>query len=112
MLGNSGEQTRVRTRAASSMLEQYHSVRLRLTDRGFELISEGASQPVLCESWPRAKRVLRRLGVSESKMESISEQLSKGKEIIVRTTIEPDIHRPQPLFRRLLSRLGVREHSA
>lgn len=112
MLGNSGEQTRVRTKAASSMLEQYHSVRLRLTDRGFELISEGVSQPVICESWPRTKRVLRRLGVAERKMNDISEQLSKGKEIIVRTTTEPDLHRPEPLFRRMLSKLRMREHSA
>jgi hypothetical protein len=84
MLEDSGEQTRIRTVAASSMLRQHHSVRLRLTERGFELTSEGASEPVICESWPRAKRVLQRLGVSDRKMNEISMQLSEASEVIVR----------------------------
>jgi hypothetical protein len=87
MFTNSGEETRTRTVAASSMLRQYESFRLRLTERGFELTSDGVTEPVICESWPRAKRVLQRLGVSERKMNEISLQLSEGREIVFRTKV-------------------------
>ena len=82
---HSGEQTRIRSAAASSMLQRHSSVVLRLTEQGFELTSEGEKEPVICESWPRTKRVLKRLGVSDDKLNVIMSNLSAGKEIVVRT---------------------------
>ena len=84
---NSGEQTRIRSVAANSMLDRHSSVVLRLTERGYELTSEGETEPVICESWPRAKRVLNRLGVSDDKMSVIMSNLSEGREIVVRTRL-------------------------
>jgi len=84
---HSGEQTRIRTAVASSMLQRHSSVVLRLTERGYELTSEGEKEPVVCESWPRAKRVLKRLGVPDDKMNVIVSNLSEGKEIVVRTRV-------------------------
>ena len=48
-------ETGIRSVAASSMLRRHKSVVLRLTERGYELTSEG-EEPVVCESWPRAQR--------------------------------------------------------
>lgn len=84
---HSGEQTRIRSVAANSMLQRHSSVVLRLTEQGFELTSEGETEPVICESWPRAKRVLRRLGVPDHKIDVISSQLSAGNGVVVRTRI-------------------------
>jgi hypothetical protein len=84
---HSGEQTRIRSAAANSMLQRHSSVVLRLTERGFELTSEGEKEPVICESWPRAKRVLKRLGVPDHKIDVISSRLSEGTEIVVRSRI-------------------------
>jgi hypothetical protein len=84
MFGNGGEQTRMRSVAARTMLRENNSVRMKLTERGFELIAEGASNPVVCESWPRAKRVLQKLGASERNMQEISARLSEGREVVVR----------------------------
>jgi hypothetical protein len=78
------DQTGIRSLAASSMLQRHRSVDLRLTEQGYELTSEG-EEPVVCESWPRAKRVLRRLGVPDDKFNVIANQLSEGKGIVVRT---------------------------
>jgi hypothetical protein len=69
------------------MLQRHSSVVLRLTERGYELTSEGEKEPVVCESWPRAKRVLKRLGVPDDKMNVIVSNLSEGKEIVVRTRV-------------------------
>ena len=77
-------ETGIRSVAASSMLRRHRSVVLRLTERGYELTSEG-EEPVVCESWPRAKRVLRRLGVPDDKFNVIVDRLSGGKEVVVRT---------------------------
>jgi hypothetical protein len=87
MTMHSGEQTRIRTAAASSMLHRHSSVVMRMTKEGYELTSEGEKEPVVCESWPRAKRVLKRLGVPDHKIDVISSQLSEGNEIVVRTRI-------------------------
>ena len=81
----SGTETRIRSAAARSMLARRSSIVLRLTERGYELTSEGETEPVICESWPRAKRVLRRLGVSDDKMNVIMVNLCTGKEVVVRT---------------------------
>jgi hypothetical protein len=78
-------ETGIRSVAASSMLRRHRSVVLRLTERGYELTSEGETEPVICESWPRAKRVLRRLGVSDDKMNAIMTDLSARREVVVRT---------------------------
>ena len=67
------------------MLGRRRSVVLSLTERGYELTSEGETEPVICESWPRVKRVLRRLGVSDDNMDFIMKNLSAGREIVVRT---------------------------
>jgi hypothetical protein len=85
MFTQGGEQTRIRGAAASSMFRRRSSIVLRLTDRGYELTSEGEAEPVICESWPRMKRVLSRLGVAEDKFSVIMSQLSEGNEIVVRT---------------------------
>ena len=82
---HSGEETRIRSAAAKSMLGRHNSVVLRLTERGYELTSERETEPVVCESWPRAKRVLQRLGVPDDKMNVIMSNLSAGKEVVVRT---------------------------
>ncbi len=82
---HSGEQTRIRSAAANSLLRRHSSVVLRLTERGYELTSEGEKEPVVCESWPRAKRVLRRLGVPDDKFNVIISNLSEGREVVVRT---------------------------
>jgi hypothetical protein len=82
---HSGEQTRIRSAAANSMLLRHSSVVMRLTERGYELTSEGEKEPVICESWPRAKRVLKRLGVPDHKIGVISSHLSAETEIVVRT---------------------------
>lgn len=66
------------------MLGRRSSVVLRLTERGYELTSEG-EQPVVCESWPRTKRVLRRLGLSDAKMNDIMINLCAGRAVVVRT---------------------------
>jgi len=87
MFGSGGEQTRMRSAAASSMLRQHESFRLKLTERGFELTSDDVAEPVICESWPRAKRVLQKLGVPERKMKEISLQLSEGKDIVFRMKV-------------------------
>lgn len=84
---HSGEQTRIRSVAANSLLQRHSSVVLRLTEQGFELTSEGEKEPVICESWPRAKRVIKRLGVPDHKIDVIISQLAAGNEIIVRTRI-------------------------
>ena len=78
-------ETGIRSVAASSMLRRHRSVVLKLTERGYELTSEGEKEPVVCESWPRAKRVLKRLGVPDDKFNVIIDRLSEGKEIVVRT---------------------------
>lgn len=77
-------ETGIRTVAATSMLRRHRSVVLRLTERGYELTSDG-EEPVVCESWPRVKRVLRRLGVPDDKFNAIADGLSSGKEIVMRT---------------------------
>lgn len=77
-------ETGIRSIAASTMLQRHRSVVLRLTERGYELTCEG-EEPVVCESWPRVKRVLRRLGVPDDKFSAIVDGLSEGKEIVVRT---------------------------
>lgn len=84
---HSGEQTRIRSAAASSMLGRHQSLAIRQTKRGYELISEGEREPVHCETWSRAERVLRRLGVPLHRIDEISSMLSEGKEIIVRRKI-------------------------
>jgi len=84
---HSGEQTRIRSVAAGSLLQRHSSISLRLTERGFELTAEGEKEPVICESWPRAKRVLSRLGVPDRKIDVISSHLSEGNEIVVRTRV-------------------------
>jgi len=78
-------ETGIRSVAASSMLRRHKSVVLKLTERGYELTSEGEKEPVVCESWPRAKRVLMRLGVPADKFNAIMSQLSERREIVVRT---------------------------
>jgi hypothetical protein len=78
-------ETRIRSAAANSMLGRRRSVVLSLTERGYELTSEGETDPVICESWPRVKRVLRKLGVSDDNMDFIMKNLSAGREIVVRT---------------------------
>ena len=77
-------ETGIRSVAASSMLRRHRSVVLKLTERGYELTSEG-EEPVVCESWPRVKRVLKRLGVPDDKFNVIADGLSGGKEIVMRT---------------------------
>ena len=84
---HSGEQTRIRSAAASSMLSRHSSLVIRQTKQGYELISEGEREPVHCESWPRAERVLRRLGVPVHKIDEISSLLAEDKEIVVRRKI-------------------------
>ena len=84
---HSGDETRIRSAAASSMLGRRRSVVLSLTERGYELTSEGETDPVICESWPRAKRVLMRLGVSDDNMSFIMSNLSAGREVVVRTRV-------------------------
>lgn len=84
---HSGEQTRIRSAAASSMLSRRSSLVIKQTKRGYELVSEGEKEPVHCETWPRAERVLRWLGVPVHRIDEISSLLTEGAEIVVRRRI-------------------------
>jgi hypothetical protein len=80
---HSGEQTRMLSRAAGSILARQTSLKMTQTTEGYELIS-GEEAPVHCTSWPQARRVLARLGVPEHKIDEISSRLAVGIEIVVR----------------------------
>jgi len=83
----SGEQTRIRSAAASAILTRRTSIVMKQTRDGYELTSDGEPEPVQCRSWPQARRVLLRLGVPVHKIDEISSQLSEGTEIVVRRRV-------------------------
>jgi hypothetical protein len=84
---HSGEQTRMLSRAAGSILTRHTNIVMRQTKEGYELSSEGEAEPVSCKNWPQARRVLVRLGVPEHKIDEISSLLSEQSEIVVRRRI-------------------------
>ena len=83
----SGEQTQIRSAAASAILTRRTSIVMKQTIDGYELTSEGEVEPVQCRSWPQARRVLERLGVPPHKIDEISSQLSEGTEVVVRRRV-------------------------
>lgn len=84
---HSGEQTRIRSAAAGAILSRRTSLVMKQTKHGYELTSDGETEPVQCRNWPQARRVLQRLGVPLHKIDEISGQLSEGTEIVVRRRV-------------------------
>ena len=84
---NSGEHSRIRTAAASSILDRNTTLVLRQTKRGYELYADGDQWPVQCETWPQARRVLIKLGVPHHRIDEINSRLTEGKGLIVRRRI-------------------------
>ena len=84
---NSGEHSRIRTAAASALLDRNTELVLRQTKRGYELYANGDASPVKCETWPQARRVLIRLGVPPHRIDEINSRLTEGKGLVVRRRI-------------------------
>ena len=84
---NSGEHSRIRTAAASSILDHHTKLVLRLTRRGYELYANGEPSPIKCETWPQARSVLLRLGVPYQGIDEINSRLTEGKGLIVRRAV-------------------------
>jgi hypothetical protein len=85
-MNNSGERSRIRTAAASSILNNTKLV-LRQTKRGYELYANGVPSPVICETWPQARRVLMQLGVAYEGIDEINTRLTDGMGLIIRRRI-------------------------
>jgi hypothetical protein len=86
-MNNSAERSRIRTAAASSILDRDTTLVLRQTKRGYELYANGDSSPIRCETWPQARRVLLSLGVPHQRLDEINSRLVEGKGLIVRRKV-------------------------
>lgn len=86
-MNNSGERSRIRTAAASSILDHNTKLVLRQTKRGYELYANGEESPIQCETWTQARRVLVRLGVSYQRLDEINARLVEGKGLIIRREV-------------------------
>lgn len=84
---HSGEQTRTLSREAGTMLGRHTRLVMRQTRDGYELSCDGEMEPVACNNWPQARRVLVRLGVPSHRINEISSLLSEETEIVVRRKI-------------------------
>ena len=84
---NSGEHSRIRTAAASALLDRNTELVLFKNTRGYELYANGDASPVKCETWPQARRVLIRLGVPHHRIDEINSRLTEGKGLVVRRRI-------------------------
>jgi hypothetical protein len=79
----SGEYSRIRTAAASAVLDRNTKLVLRQTKRGYELYANGDPSPVKCETWPQASRALLRFGVPYHRLDDIHSRLTEGKGLVV-----------------------------
>ena len=84
---DNGDYSRIRTVAASSLLDRNTTIVLRQSRRGYELYADGDPSPVQCETWPQARRVMLRLGVPIHRIDEINSRLMEGKGIVVRRRI-------------------------
>ena len=82
-MNNSGEHSRIRTAAASSILDHDTKLVLRQTRRGYELYANGVPSPVQCETWPQARRALLELGVPYQGIDNINTRLIEGRGLIL-----------------------------
>jgi len=80
----SGEHSRIRTAAASSILDHHTKLVVRQTKRGYDLYANGDASPIKCETWPQTRRALLKLGVAHQKIDEIGTRLVEGKGLIVR----------------------------
>ena len=83
----SGERSRIRTAAASAMLDRNTKLVLRQTRRGYELYVNGDATPIKCATWLEARHHLLHLGVPHQKLDEINTRLIEGKGLIVRRGI-------------------------
>jgi hypothetical protein len=81
---NSGSSSRIRTVAASSVLDRAGKLILRQTARGYEVYANGDASPTRCATWPQARRVLFGLGISHQRLDEISARLVEGKGLVIR----------------------------
>ena len=84
---DSGEYSRIRTAAASSILDHDTKLVVRQNKRGYDLYANGDPSPINCETWPQARRALLQLGVPYRKIDEISTRLVEGIGLIVRREI-------------------------
>jgi hypothetical protein len=84
---NSGEHSRIRTAAASSILDRDTRLVLRHNKHGYDLYTGGDSSPIRCQTWPQARRALLQHGVSLQKIDEISTRLVEGTGIILRREV-------------------------
>lgn len=83
----SGERSRIRTAAASSILDRDTKLVLRQTKRGYDLYVNGSSSPIRCETWPQARRVLLQHGVVREGIDQITTRLTEGRGLVIRRNL-------------------------
>jgi len=84
---DSGEYSRIRTAAASSILDHDTKLVVRQNKHGYDLYANGDRSPIRCETWPLARRALLQLGVPYQKVDEISTRLVEGMGLVVRRGI-------------------------
>jgi hypothetical protein len=84
---DSGEYSRIRTAAASSILDHDTKLIVRQNKRGYDLYANGDASPISCETWPQARRALLQFGVPYKKIDEIGTRLVEGTGLIVRREI-------------------------
>jgi hypothetical protein len=84
---NSGEHSRIRAAAASSILDHDTRLVVRQNRYGYDVYANGDSSPIRCETWPRARRVLLQLGVPHHRVDEINTRLVEGTGLVVRRSL-------------------------
>jgi hypothetical protein len=84
---DSGEYSRIRTAAASSILDRDTKLVVRQNRHGYDLYANGDFSPTRYETWPLARRALMQLGVPYQRLDEINTRLVEGKGLIVRREI-------------------------
>ena len=80
---DSGEYSRIRTAAASAVLDRDTKLVVRQNRHGYDLYANGDRSPVRCETWPQARRALLQLGVPYHRLDEISNRLTEGIGLVV-----------------------------
>jgi len=83
-MNDSGDYSRIRTAAASAVLDRDTKLVIRQNRRGYDLYANGDASPIRCETWPQARRALMGLGVPHHKLDEINSRLVEGTGLIVR----------------------------
>jgi hypothetical protein len=84
---NSGDYSRIRTAAASSILDRDTKLVVRQNKSGYDLYANGDSSPIRCETWTKARRALLQLGVPLQRVDEINTRLVEGTGLVVRREI-------------------------